>query len=628
MLPGERFKRWIDDFAMSIKDRLRGWMVSWLASGLELILDIIGRGLGKRLDTIIDTFGAKYDIPADTLAEVKEAWKGEGEWQALLGGAAGGTAVGSLIGSTIGPWLKLLEYQGLGLAKPFRFDPLSVITAWRRDPGAYATLFDDLKDQGWNDERIEALKFVTLFYPAPADLVRWQAREVFEPKMIDKYGLDDEIGEIEREPFYKAGMTDEQITNYWRAHWEHPEFRTIVEMLRRTDFSEADMRAWFRLVEIPPYWRQKMVDISWEVPTRVDVRRWWDMRTIDEARLRKIYTAQGYHGEDLEDYVRWTKVYTDFPVMMARFRNGWIEEKDIYDWLIAQGIPEERARHFIEEKVKAEKPERTVKERDVTKTDIIRGVKTEVITRGEGEELLVDMGYDADEAAYILEVNIPPDEEDKVVKERELSKTDIKAGIKKEILSRDEARSKLLELRYKPADVEFLLDIYEVVAKPPPEPRIREASKADIVLGVKKGLITQEEGYGMLLDLEFTPEAADFILMVKTEESPFSPINYAEFKDLTAKYKRATGREAKPMSEELKKAADEVVRITGEIEALNRAVTEEKRGLVEEEVLPEEATARLEELQVKRNRAEAELQHAKLEYDRLVAEWRHGEPET
>ncbi|MBA7581906.1 hypothetical protein ES708_23820 [subsurface metagenome] len=114
--------------------------------------------------------------------------------------------------------------------------------------------------------------------------------------------------------------------------------------------------------------------------------------------------------------------------------------------------------------------------------------------------------------------------------------------------------------------------------------------------------------------------------MVKAEESPFSPINYAEFKDLTQKYRVAAGMEAKPMPEEIKQAAAEVVRLTGEVEALELSITEEKRGLIDQEVLPEETVKRLKSLQVKRNRAIAKLEKAKSEYDRLIAEWRHGLP--
>lgn len=79
------------------------------------------------------------------------------------------------------------------------------------------------------------------------------------------------------------------------------------------------------------------------------------------------------------------------------------------------------------------------------------------------------------------------------------------------------------------------------------------------------------------------------------------------------------------MPEELKKAAAEVIKLTKDIEALERSIVEEKRGLVEEEILPEAATKRLKKLQVKLHRAEATLAAAKSEYDRLLAEWRHGE---
>ncbi|MBA7571412.1 hypothetical protein ES708_13175 [subsurface metagenome] len=128
----------------------------------------------------------------------------------------------------------------------------------------------------------------------------------------------------------------------------------------------------------------------------------------------------------------------------------------------------------------------------------------------------------------------------------------------------------------------------------------------------------------MLLDLDFTPEAADFILMVKAEESPFSPINYAEFKGMTQKYRRAAGMEAKPISEELKAAAAELVKLTAEVKALQKAVKAEERTLVAEEVLPPGATAKRDELRVSLHRAESELARVQADYDGLLAQWRHG----
>ncbi|GAH98328.1 unnamed protein product, partial [marine sediment metagenome] len=108
------------------------------------------------------------------------------------------------------------------------------------------------------------------------------------------------------------------------------------------------------------------------IPTRVDVRRFWDMRTIDEARLRDIYQAMGYWEEDLEDYVLWTKVYVAFPDLMARWSKGWITLDEVRTELTALGMDPERLEEFIQMKVKAGQPERTATERDITKTDIIK----------------------------------------------------------------------------------------------------------------------------------------------------------------------------------------------------------------------------------------------------------------
>ncbi|GAI97695.1 unnamed protein product, partial [marine sediment metagenome] len=152
----------------------------------------------------------------------------------------------------------------------------------------------------------------------------WQAREVFEPEMVEKYGLLDEVELIERDLFYKVGMSDEMIENYWKAHWQHASWMQIVEMRRRELITDADVWEWFRMVEIPPFWRDNLIALIWEIPTRVDVRRWYDMGTIDETELRSIYGRRGYHGKDLDNYVIWTKVYVHFPDLMSRYKNGWI----------------------------------------------------------------------------------------------------------------------------------------------------------------------------------------------------------------------------------------------------------------------------------------------------------------
>ena len=622
-----------------IGDRITSWTNEKRKDWGEPLGNFIGgifEGVGGRyverhegdiLDTIHDTIAQVSDgLPADSPVKgVVDRLNGKKSgWMIIAGLVLLPFILIPMLTAVLQPTGKLLTYFQDRLQHTYRRDPMSVIQAWRRDPAKYERLFSDLKDQGWSDDAIETLKFVTQFMPSAQDLVNWQAKEVFEPAMITKYGLDDEFAGLDLSLFAKIGVTEEQALNYWRAHWEHASWLQVVDMLRRGQLTEKDIWDWFRLVEIPPYWRDKLMAVSWEVPTRVDVRRFWEMRTIDEARLREIYTALGYHGKDLDDYVLWTKIYVDFPDLMTRYKNGWLTLDEVRAELVKIGMSKDRAEELIQTKVKAVASEKTVTEKDVTKAEIVKGVKQGVITRTQGGELLVDMGYSTDEAIYILAINIPDDQVDSVVEYRQLTKSEILSGLKAELIDREQARVRLLELRYSAEGAEYILKLYDAQVKPPEEPKLKEASKADIVLGVKKGLITQEEGYLMLIELGFSTDASNFILMVQTEESPFSPKSYEEFKDLTGMLRRSAGMEEKPMSEELKAAAAEVVKLTKDVEALRESVKAEEAKLIPEGTLPEAATKKLKALQVKLHRAEAELARVKSEYDRLVAEWRHS----
>jgi len=623
MTPGARFKAWIEGLSESWKDRLRGWFLRSVSEGLYKFGELLEPGTINAIQANLLKIKSNPHVPQE-IKDLIDRSLTPGHPALIVIGVI--MAIAMIVQTIQTIWIpanKQQSYAEERVAKTYRMDPLATITAWRRDKPTYEHLFDDLRDQGWSDERIDALKFLTQAYPSLRDVIGFYAHEVFEPDMISRYGLTDELPPYEGTLFEKLGVDPEISRNYWIDHWQHASWVQVVEMLRRGQLTEDDVRQWFRVVEIPPFWRDKLINISWEVPTRVDVRRWWDLRTIDDARLRQIYQWHGYHGADLDDYVTWTKVYVAFPDLMQRWTNGWITLDQVKAELTGYGMPADRVDELIETKIKTTEPGRTEAERDITKTDIIKGVKQGVINRDEGAELLVDMGYDEDEASYILEINIPQDNVDAVITERELTKTDILNGLKTQVITAEDARAMLQEKRYSAADADFIISIYQAAVKPSEVPRDREASKADIVLAVTKGLITPEAAYLMLQDIGFTPEASMFILQVRAETSPFSPINFSEFKDRSQKYRQAAGMEARPMSDELKAAGTLVIRLTDDIKALESAIKNEDRGLLEGGELPEEATARVTELRVKRNRAISELELARSEYNRLLAEWRH-----
>jgi hypothetical protein len=502
------------------------------------------------------------------------------------------------------------------------FNYPEAITAWRREPEKYGKFLEDLKYFGWDDDRIEVLKTITQYMPSPQQVIAWIAHEVFEPDMISKYGLDDEFENLDLTIPRKIGMTDEMSKNEWRNHWQHASWNQVVEMVRRGQLEEKDVWDWFRLVEIPPYWRDKLIAISWEVPTRVDVRRFWDMRTIDEARLREIYTSLGYHGKDLDDYVLWTKIYVDFPDLITRFKNGWLTLDEVRSELIGLGMSPERADELIQTKVKAAASEKLAKDKDLTMSQIVKGVKKAVITRDEGSQLLMDMGYDAYEALFILAIEIPQDEVVTEVKVRELTKADILNGLKAGIITESDALAKLLSLRYLPDDAQFILDIYKAAVNPPTETRQKEVTKADIVSAVKKGLITPEDAYLMLQDIGYSPEASEFILMVAVEESPFSPMSFGEFKSITNKWRDIVTPAGKTESEELKRLADQVVSQTDAVNKIQEDLRSRLAGVIDEDTLSAEERDKINRIRTTLYRAQAELERIKTEYQRQLALWK------
>lgn len=615
-----RINGWVEDRRQAWGGALGNFLFSAVAKGITKSLEDMEPGTIEGIKPTLLKIRDNPDCPADLKTLIDKVLTPGNPLIVIVGSLLLLLTMTGILNALMAPVNRAIEYKVDRVVESFRMDPASIITAWRRDPEKYAWLLDDLDEQGWSDEKKEALKIITEFLPSPRDLVEWQAKEVFEPAMVQKYGLSDEFETLDLSLFAKVGVTTEQARNFWIAHWEHPPWLQVVEMMRRGQLTEQDVWDWFRLVEIPPYWRQKLINISWEVPTRVDVRRFWDMRTIDEARLREIYTNLGYHGKDLDDYVLWTKVYGAFPELLTRYKNGWITLDDVKAEVVAMGMSPERAQEMIEEKIKKAAPERIAAEKNLTRTDIFKGIKQGRITRTQGQDLLIDLGYDPDEAAYLLDINIPPDDEDTAVATRQLTKADILSGLKLNIISREEARTKLLELRYSLANTDLLLKIYDAQVAPPVEPKLKEASKADIVLGVKKGVITHEEGYLMLLDIGFSPDASLFILTVQTEESPFSPINFAEFKTLTQLYRKASGLEGPPMNDNIRQAAAEVIRLTGERDALQQSIQREQGFLISDDILPATATARLTLLKTSLRQAEAALSAAKASYNRLIAE--------
>ncbi|GAI86690.1 unnamed protein product, partial [marine sediment metagenome] len=108
----------------------------------------------------------------------------------------------------------------------------------------------------------------------------------------------------------------------------------------------------------------------------------------------------------------------------------------------------------------------------------------------------------------------------------------------------------------------------------------KDLTKAEIYAGVKKGVIGWDEGLDLLQDLGYGLEEAQFILEVRVGVAEGSPETYSEFKEWTQRYRLAMGLEAKIPPIELQEAEKALKEAEAELKA---KIAE---GLKEEKLLP------------------------------------------
>lgn len=321
--------------------------------------------------------------------------------------AAGGGAVSMILGSLLMPYIQSkLTYPMMKQAQPYRLPPDIVYRLWwklYKGEGEPKELLDDLLEQGFSPERIESGKEASKVMPTPQDIINFLAHEVFEKDMIDKYGLESEWEDIDKEWALKIGLDEKILKLYWLNHWQHPSLSSVYDMLHRDLIDPGDVAEYYKLVEIPEYWRDKLTELSWDVPNRIEIRMMARYLDLPKSRVEEMLKFAGLKEEFRSDAA-------DFMIIMGlqgywstMYRNGWLNSEQLLIEIEAKGVSPAIADKVYKYIVKAEKPERTAKERELTKADITKWVKKDPEERWEqGIDLLVDMGYDADEADIIL----------------------------------------------------------------------------------------------------------------------------------------------------------------------------------------------------------------------------------
>lgn len=261
-----------------------------------------------------------------------------------------------------------VEYLGLMAANGFNekhaknmywatervMDISAAVVTKRRDYIDESTYKEIMRKNHVPDNQIETYESAMRYFPAPADVILWAAREVFEPEIREKLRLDEKLPSEFMKYARKAGMTDEMAKNYWAQHWNFPGWEVIKEMRHREIISDDDVDIYFHEADIVPFWRAALSEQMYRVYTRVDVRRMYRAGTLDREGVMRSYLDIGYdeeHAERMTDFtIKWV---TEEPKTIAegKIRQAYLDEKiprqEASTMVISLGYDEESAEFII-----------------------------------------------------------------------------------------------------------------------------------------------------------------------------------------------------------------------------------------------------------------------------------------
>lgn len=215
-----------------------------------------------------------------------------------------------------------------------------IISAYRRGEISQQEYENLLKLHGIDDKTKKYFEIATKVYPSLSDLVRFAVREVFNQSVIERFKYAEDMPTKFIEEAKKVGIDEEYAKMYWYAHWELPSISMGLEMFRRGVITREEFEELLKLHDIAPMWREKIIQILYELPTRVDLRRMYRIGVVDEQYVYQTYLKLGYDPDT-------AKALTKFTVLTEGDEERSLSKTEILNMFEEGVIDENKALQLI-----------------------------------------------------------------------------------------------------------------------------------------------------------------------------------------------------------------------------------------------------------------------------------------
>ena len=297
-----------------------------------------------------------------------------------------------------------------------------------------------LSEIGYTQDKIGVIKSLRYVLPSPSDLIRFAVREVFTPEIAQKFGLYEDYPPEFTKYASMIGISEEWAKRYWASHWDLPSATQGFEMFHRGIITYDELKMLLRALDVMPYWRDKLIQLSYNPVTRVDIRRMYSIGVIDENDVYRRYLALGYSPEDAQ--------------MLTQFT-------------ISEYSPDEETE--------------TDKKRKIARSIYEKAYRKHIITRYELLRYYRELGYDEEDAEFmasVLDAEMDILGEDEVFSGyyKEIQKM-ITRAYERRVLSQQDARTMLIRTGMTEDEADVNLQVSDI--------GLYYTDKDNIIRGVK-----------------------------------------------------------------------------------------------------------------------------------------------
>ncbi|MEM2860257.1 MAG: hypothetical protein QXR40_06180 [Candidatus Bathyarchaeia archaeon] len=375
--------------------------------------------------------------------------------------------------------------------------------AWLRGLISEQEHDERLRRLGYTPEDIAIIKKMYFALPTISDLIRMAVREVFSPEIAQKFGLFEDYPPQLTEIGRKLGLSEEVAKWYWAAHWDLPSATQGFEMFHRGIISYDELKMLLRALDVMPFWRDKLIQLSYNLPTRVDVRRMYKIGLITREEVYEFYKKLGYTDRDAEALTEFTvryelpETYDELAKMrdstkdkvLSEYAKGRITRENAYAILKKLDYADDDIEKFLAmADIDKEFRQSLIREedfRELTRSQIENAYAKKMISRARALELLKEIGYDDIDANFVLDyidyVN--------TMRLREKLIDAVHDAYVKRNITIDDVLVRLNEIGVSAEEAKQYLEEWDIER----EIRTRKPTEAMLIRWYRKGLITLEE---------------------------------------------------------------------------------------------------------------------------------------